>query len=375
MRRRCGLGGRVGRRVKIAQGFANGLSDEATHAGFVAEFHFAFGGVDIDVDGGGIDFEEEAADGVAAFHEGVVVAFDEGEVDASVFDGPAIDEDMLFVACGAGDAGGADESPETNLSDVDGGGFRIIVSGLKAGDEAGLEVDGDQGSVGAMELSEALSEGVVARVGVGARHWGELPEGALVLDEGEADVGVSESGEGEVMLDVGAFGFFAAEEFSAGGEIEEELADFDGGAVVAGGGADVLDFAAVDDDLGAFAGGVVAFAGGEGEAADAGDAGDGFASEAHGLDGGEVFGALDFAGGVAFEREEGVVAAHAPAVVGDSDEASAAGGDFDGDAGGVGVDGVFDEFLDDGGWALDHFTGCDLVGDLLGEELDAVHRG
>jgi hypothetical protein len=45
----------------------------------------------------------------------------------------------------------------------------------------------------------------------------------------------------------------------------------------------------------------------------------------------KILGALDFAGGVAFEAEQRVVAAHAEAVVGHADEAASAGADFDGD--------------------------------------------
>jgi hypothetical protein len=89
---------------------------------------------------------------------------------------------------------------------------------------------------------------------------------------------------------------------------------------------------------------------------------------------GEVGGGGDFGRGVAFEAEEGIIAAHAGAIVGDADEAAAGGEDFDGDAGGLGVEGVFDQFLDDGSGAFDDFAGGDLVGDLFGEESDAVHR-
>ena len=116
-----------------------------------------------------------------------------------------------------------------------------------------------------------------------------------------------------------------------------------------------------------------ALARGQREAADAGDAGQRLAAKSHRGDGRQVLGALDFAGGVAFQRKQRVVAAHAGAVVGHADEAAAAGPDFHGDFPGLGVEGVFDEFLDDAGRPLHHFAGGDLVGDLLGEEFDAVH--
>ena len=76
---------------------------------------------------------------------------------------------------------------------------------------------------------------------------------------------------------------------------------------------------------------------------------------------------------MALEGEQGVVAQHAAAVVGDADEPAAAGFDFDADAGGAGVERVLEELLDDGRGALDHFAGGDLVGDQVGEDADAAH--
>ncbi len=76
---------------------------------------------------------------------------------------------------------------------------------------------------------------------------------------------------------------------------------------------------------------------------------------------------------MALEGEEGVVADHAVAVVGDADELAAAGFDFDADAGGSGVEGVFEELFDDGGWAFDDFAGGDLVRHEVGEDADAAH--
>ena len=76
---------------------------------------------------------------------------------------------------------------------------------------------------------------------------------------------------------------------------------------------------------------------------------------------------------MAFEAHEGVVSAHADAVVGHPDEAATAGGDFDGDAGGLGVDGILDEFLHDRRGTFDDLAGGDLVGDVVGKQMDPVH--
>ena len=104
-----------------------------------------------------------------------------------------------------------------------------------------------------------------------------------------------------------------------------------------------------------------------------GDGREGFAAEAEGGDGEEVVGGAELGGGVALEGEQGVVVDHAVAVVGDADELAAAGFDLDADAGGSGVEGVFEELFDDGGGALDDFAGGDLVGHEVGEDADAAH--
>ena len=120
-------------------------------------------------------------------------------------------------------------------------------------------------------------------------------------------------------------------------------------------------------------GGTLALARGEREAADAGDAGQGLAAKPHGGNRRQILGLLNFARRMAFEAEQRVVAAHAGAVVGHADEAAPTGLDFDGNARGPGVERVFNQLLHDTGRALNHFAGGDLIGDLLGEQADAVH--
>ncbi len=76
---------------------------------------------------------------------------------------------------------------------------------------------------------------------------------------------------------------------------------------------------------------------------------------------------------MALEGEQRVVAHHAAAVVRDADELAAAAFDFDADAGGAGIERVFEQFLDHGRGTVHHFAGGDLVGDLVGEYADAAH--
>ena len=109
------------------------------------------------------------------------------------------------------------------------------------------------------------------------------------------------------------------------------------------------------------------------QAADGGDRGQGFAAEAQGGDGEQVFGVLQLAGGVALEGQQGIVAHHAAAVVDDLDELLAAGLDVDPDARGAGIQRVLQQLLDHRGGTLDDLTGGDLVGNVLGEYVNSSH--
>ena len=74
------------------------------------------------------------------------------------------------------------------------------------------------------------------------------------------------------------------------------------------------------------------------------------------------------------DREPRVVGLHPLAVVLDADLFLAAELDVDGHARRAGVDGVFDELLDDGGGTLDDFAGGDLVGEIDGQPMDVSQR-
>ena len=67
------------------------------------------------------------------------------------------------------------------------------------------------------------------------------------------------------------------------------------------------------------------------------------------------------------------IAAHAEAVVGHANQTAPARTDFDGDFFCVSIEGIFDKLFHDAGGAFHHFAGGDLVGDLFGKKLDAVH--
>ena len=172
---------------------------------------------------------------------------------------------------------------------------------------------------------------------------------------------------------MGRLGVLRAQKFPARRQIKKKLAHFNAGAWSAAASFDSGDLPAVDEHFGAFRRFAVAFARGQGEAAHAGDARQGFAPKAHRGDRTQILRPGDFAGRVPFQAEQRVVPAHAQAVVGDANEAASAGLDFNRQARGLGVEGILHQFLDHAGGALDDLAGGDLVGHLFGQQTDAVH--
>ncbi len=104
-----------------------------------------------------------------------------------------------------------------------------------------------------------------------------------------------------------------------------------------------------------------------------GDGGQRFAAEAERGDGEQILDVAQFAGGVALEGQQGVVAQHAAAIVGNADQAAAAGFDFHAHIGRARVERIFEQFLDHRSGPLDNFAGGDLIGDLVGKDADAAH--
>ena len=70
----------------------------------------------------------------------------------------------------------------------------------------------------------------------------------------------------------------------------------------------------------------------------------------------QVFDVAQFAGGVALEGQQGVVAQHAAAVVDDADQAASAGFDLDAQLGRPGVERILEQFFDDRSRPLHHLA-------------------
>ena len=108
-------------------------------------------------------------------------------------------------------------------------------------------------------------------------------------------------------------------------------------------------------------------AGGDLQARDRGDAGQGLAAEAQGGDGLQVREAGDLAGGVAGQGQGQLVGGNAGAVVAHPQELDPALFQVDLDAVGPGVEAVLDQLLGHRGRALHHLAGGDLVDEVGGQ--------
>ena len=93
-----------------------------------------------------------------------------------------------------------------------------------------------------------------------------------------------------------------------------------------------------------------------------GDAGPGFAAKTQGSHGFQVGDGGQLAGSVMPESQGQFAGGDAAAVVGDADFGHAAAADGHGDAGGSGVQGILNQFLDHRGGVLNDFAGGDLCG-------------
>jgi len=76
---------------------------------------------------------------------------------------------------------------------------------------------------------------------------------------------------------------------------------------------------------------------------------------------------------MALECQQGVIADHAAAIVRDLYELFSASFNLNSDSRGTGIQRIFEQFLHHGRWPLDDFSGSDLVGDVLGKDVNAAH--
>ena len=112
--------------MKSQQRLADRLRNQAARLRFAMKFYFSLGRMDVDVHRSRINFQKQAKDWIAAFHECRVIALQQCKIQPAIFHWPAIHEQVLFITRRAGNAGLPDEAPEP-----EGGGrsWRINQSG------------------------------------------------------------------------------------------------------------------------------------------------------------------------------------------------------------------------------------------------------
>jgi hypothetical protein len=219
--------------------------------------------------------EEEQNDRVRGGRKDVAVGLVEGVEDELVADEALVDEDVDGVSIELLQLGLGDEAGETQVAGVGWGVVLLALPRRRFGQAGAREVElgGGGEHVVAGVFAEDLEEAVG---GVGDRGRDEERLGCAV----ELDVfcGVDEGVVRDQRGDVGEFRLLGLEELAAGGGVEEEVAEGDGGADGKAGIFDADDVAA--GDLYEGAGGFFGYAGLKLEAGDAGDRREGFAAEA-----------------------------------------------------------------------------------------------
>ncbi len=232
----------------------------------VAEADLDLGRMDVDVDQLGLDVDEQHVARLAVAVQDVVEGGADRVGDQLVAHVAAVDVDVLHVGAAAGGLGQADAT-----------------------------VDAHRAHLG--EHLAALRDEVLVedfRDPLRQRGGAPLVDQLALVPDGEADVGPGQRVAAQRFEAMGELGALALQELAAGGRVEEQLADFDGGASSAGGGAE---FAGAGFQAPGMGGAVVARD--QGQFGDGRDGGEGFAAEAHRRDRLEVVQRADLAGGVA----------------------------------------------------------------------------
>ena len=117
--------------------------------------------------------------------------------------------------------------------------------------------------------------------------------------------------------------------------------------------------------LGPGAQGLAPLPGKNGQPGNRGNAGQGFAAEAQTTDILQFHRFPQLGGGVPLQAEEYIVLVHTFAIIAHPYKTHATAFHLDIHPGRTGVQAVFHQFLDHRGWAVHHFTGSDLVGNLF----------
>jgi hypothetical protein len=243
---------------------------------------------------------------------------------------------------------------------------RAVGPGDEAADDGpvGATLDRHQGlhELRAEELDDAGQQALGRR-----RIEQQAPRRA----QGEAGAGACEGELGQRLGDVRGLGRRGAQELAPRGHRAEQVAHLHRRAAGVARVPHVPRPPVLDGHLGAGAVGLRPRA--QQQLRDGGDRRQRLASEAVRGDRLQVRQLSELRGRVPFQRQRGVLARHAAAIVAHADESDPAILDLHVHRAGGGVERVLDQLLDHGRRALDHLSGGDLVDEVVREPLDGRH--
>ena len=81
--------------MQFKQRLADCLGDQPADLRLAMKSDLALGRMDIHIHGGRINFQKQAANGIAPFHQGSVVSLEQREIQPAILDRPAVNEQML----------------------------------------------------------------------------------------------------------------------------------------------------------------------------------------------------------------------------------------------------------------------------------------
>ena len=320
----------------MGKGLPNRVQHGFEHQLAVPEAQLHFGGVDVHVQKLRFYGKVQQGEGVFVLHHVGLVRFLDGFGNDAALDIPSVDEIVFIIPVAAGDQGFADK---TGYLDI----LRLDVDGQQVG-----------GYLPAVNRIHQIPQIVVSR---------GIEFVLVILDEAYGDFRVGQGDLLHQVRHVGSLGHRALEEFFAGGRVVEQIPGDKGGAVRR---AHLLQAPLRSAlDLIAEASQAVSGFGDQLHLGHSRDAGQGLAPKPKGGHGEQVLHGFDLAGGVTQEGQADLVFGNAAAVVRHPDQGGSALLDLNGHGCGLGVDGVFQQFLHHGGRALDHLARGDFIDGIL----------
>ncbi len=298
--------------------------------------------MDVDVDLVRRHLEEQVHLGAAFLVRGDAVRVEDCVRDGPVLDDAAIDEDVLRPANRALFRKRGDEPVQPHAAE--------------------RTFDPNQVLAVAVELIKAIG-----KAGHGW-HGDHFPAGA---GEREADFGITQCQLRHELRELRGFSGVGLQELAARRQVVKHVRHFDQRAFRTSGLDDGFDDARIHANLGAALAAPRARA--QPEVRDRCDRRQRLTAETKSDDRPEIIRALDLAGRVPFEAQPRILGIHADAVVFDANHLLAAVFGGDDDARRLGVDRVLDELFDNGRGPLDHFTGRDLIREIVWQPGNAAH--